>query len=128
MKTIRYCNDPFEAQVIRGRLEDAGIPACVVNENINTVLPLWVIRQEIYRTITIVGSVVANLSAERRNDIPEKALSLQSNCERNLFGRPGATGFDSRQSLIVSTPSFVRWLVNLNARTTNGDNSYALAA
>lgn len=39
MKTIRYCNDPFEAQVIRARLENEGIPACVINENINTMLP-----------------------------------------------------------------------------------------
>jgi len=40
----------------------------------------------------------------------------------------GVPGFDSRQSLIVSTPSAVRQLVNIDARTTNGNNSYALAA
>ena len=40
----------------------------------------------------------------------------------------GTTGFDSRQSLIVSTPSVVRRLVKENVQTTNGNNSYALAA
>ncbi len=40
----------------------------------------------------------------------------------------GLTGFDSRQSLIVSMPSVVRELVNINFQTTNGNNSYALAA
>ena len=40
----------------------------------------------------------------------------------------GATGFDSLQSLIVSTSSIVWWLVNINTQTTNGNNSYALAA
>ncbi len=89
---------------------------------------LRVVRSEICRTVIIAAGAVTNLNPAGDNDIREKSLSLQSNCERNLFGRPGATGFDSRQSLIVSTPSFVWWLVNLNARTTNGDNSYALAA
>ena len=42
--------------------------------------------------------------------------------------RAGATGFDSLQSLIVSTPSIVWGLVNRNTQTTNGNNSYALAA
>ena len=40
----------------------------------------------------------------------------------------GTTGFDSRQSLTVSTPSVVRRLVKMNVHTTNGNNSYALAA
>jgi len=40
----------------------------------------------------------------------------------------GTTGFDSRQSLIVSTPSVVRRLVKVNVRQSNGNNSYALAA
>ena len=44
------------------------------------------------------------------------------------LARTGVTGFDSRQSLIVSTSSIVWWLVNINTRTTNGNNSYALAA
>ena len=43
---------------------------------------------------------------------------------RNL----GVPGFDSRQSLIVSTPSAVWRLVNPDARQLNGNNSYALAA
>lgn len=43
-------------------------------------------------------------------------------------GDQGLTGFDSRQSLMVSTPSVVWALVKLNARITNGNNSYALAA
>ena len=40
----------------------------------------------------------------------------------------GMTGFDILQDLIVSTPSFVWGLVNRNTQTTNGNNSYALAA
>lgn len=40
----------------------------------------------------------------------------------------GMTGFDSRQSLIVSTSSIVWELVNINTQNSNGDNSYALAA
>ena len=44
---------------------------------------------------------------------------------REILGVPG---FDSRQSLIVSTPSAVWRLVNPDARFTNGNNSYALAA
>lgn len=40
----------------------------------------------------------------------------------------GVTGFDSRQSLIVSTSSIVWWLVNINTQLSNGNNSYALAA
>ncbi len=42
--------------------------------------------------------------------------------------RTGATGFDSLQNLIVSTSSIVWGLVNRNTQTTNGNNSYALAA
>ena len=42
--------------------------------------------------------------------------------------RLGVPGFDSRQSLMVSTPSAVWRLVNPDARTINGNNSYALAA
>lgn len=42
--------------------------------------------------------------------------------------KTGVPGFDSRQSLIVSTPSAVWRLVNPDARFTNGNNSYALAA
>ena len=40
----------------------------------------------------------------------------------------GVPGFDSRQSLIVSTPSAVWRLVNPDAQNSNGNNSYALAA
>ena len=40
----------------------------------------------------------------------------------------GLTGFDSRQSLSVSTPSAVWRLVNPDAQHSNGNNSYALAA
>jgi len=42
--------------------------------------------------------------------------------------RTGATGFDSLQSRFVSTSSIVWGLVNRNTQTTNGNNSYALAA
>lgn len=42
--------------------------------------------------------------------------------------KKGVTGFDSRQSLIVSTSRIVWSLVNRNTQTTNGNNSYALAA
>jgi len=44
---------------------------------------------------------------------------------REILGVPG---FDSRQSLIVSTPSAVWRLVNPDAQDSNGNNSYALAA
>ena len=54
-------------------------------------------------------------------------LSLQCFHE-TLFRKTGVPGFDSRQSLIVSTPSAVWRLVNPDARFTNGNNSYALAA
>lgn len=47
---------------------------------------------------------------------------------RLCFAKQGVPGFDSRQSLIVSTPSAVWRLVNPDARFTNGNNSYALAA
>ena len=48
--------------------------------------------------------------------------------EDGARGDQGLTGFDSRQSLMVSTPSVVWALVKLNARITHGNNSYALAA
>ena len=44
---------------------------------------------------------------------------------REILGVPG---FDSRQSLIVSTPSAVWRLVNPDAQDSNGNTSYALAA
>ena len=44
---------------------------------------------------------------------------------REILGVPG---FDSRQSLIVSTPSAVWRLVNPDTQDSNGNNSYALAA
>ena len=40
----------------------------------------------------------------------------------------GVPGFDSRQSLIVSTSSAVWRLVNPDAQKSIGNNSYALAA
>ena len=52
------------------------------------------------------------------------ALTNSARCARET----GLTGFDSRQSLEVSTPSSVWRLVNPDAQTTNGNNSYALAA
>ena len=45
--------------------------------------------------------------------------------DKPIYARPG---FDSRQSLIVSTPSAVWRLVNPDAQDSNGNNSYALAA
>lgn len=54
------------------------------------------------------------------------ALSLRHlSCEGSILG---LTGFDSRQSLTVSTSSAGWRLVNPDAQTTNGNNSYALAA
>lgn len=47
---------------------------------------------------------------------------------RAAAAQKGVTGFDSRQSLIVSTSRIVWALVNRNTQTTNGNNSYALAA
>lgn len=64
----------------------------------------------------------------RRVDIWKKVLFLHCFHEalpREILGVPG---FDSRQSLIVSTPSAVWRLVNPDAQDSNGNNSYALAA
>lgn len=38
MKTVKYCDD-FEAQVIKGRLENEGIQAFVINELTPSMLP-----------------------------------------------------------------------------------------
>ncbi len=40
MKTVRYYDTPFEAEVARGMLESEGIAAIVQNENMGSVLPL----------------------------------------------------------------------------------------
>lgn len=41
MKTIsiKSCRDPFEANVLKGRLENEGIPCFLTNENLTTLLP-----------------------------------------------------------------------------------------
>ncbi len=69
-------------------------------------------------------------SLKKPSEFAKKALSLQRSQAgfAPLFRLSGVPGFDSRQSLIVSTPSAVRQLVNPDAQKSNGDNSYALAA
>lgn len=39
MKIVGIYPDPFEASLARGRLEEAGIEACLLNEYINSVVP-----------------------------------------------------------------------------------------
>lgn len=75
MKTIRYCNDPFEAQVIRGRLEDAGIPACVINENINTVLP-YVTAMPDMRVQVVVAEADVERALSLLSESGEKEVAL----------------------------------------------------
>ena len=81
MKTIRYCNDPFEAQVIRGRLENEGIPACVINEHINTVLPYATAMSDM-RVQVVVNEVDVEraLSLLSEGDGMETALPVCPQC------------------------------------------------
>lgn len=39
MKTVKYCDDLFQAELIKGRLENEGIRAEVINQHVNIVLP-----------------------------------------------------------------------------------------
>jgi hypothetical protein len=43
MKTIKLmnCNDSFEANLIKAKLEDAGIPCFLTNENFSSLYPLF---------------------------------------------------------------------------------------
>ena len=54
------------------------------------------------------------------------ALDLRQS--RSVIKAMGVPGFDSRQSLMVSTSSAVWRLVNPDAQQSIGNNSYALAA
>ena len=54
------------------------------------------------------------------------ALDLRQS--RSVIKAMGVPGFDSRQSLIVSTSSAVWRLVNPDAQKLVGNNNYALAA
>lgn len=81
MKTIRYCNDPFEAQVIRGRLEDAGILACVINENINTVLPYATAMPDMCVQVVVAEADVERaLSLLAENDGKEATVPVCPRC------------------------------------------------
>lgn len=35
---MKYCDDPFSANLIKGKLESEAIEACVLNENTNSIL------------------------------------------------------------------------------------------
>lgn len=39
MKTVKVCDDSFQAYVVRERLEGEGIPATVLNENASRLIP-----------------------------------------------------------------------------------------
>lgn len=43
MKIIKLmsCNDSFEANLIKARLEDAGIPCFLTNENFSSLYPMF---------------------------------------------------------------------------------------
>ncbi len=64
----------------------------------------------------------------KKSFIPKKALNLQQFHENFPCRNLGVPGFDSRQSLIVSTSSAVWRLVNPDAQISNGNNRLALAA
>lgn len=40
MKPIKECHNAFEAHVVKQRLENEGIPACILNENASRLIPV----------------------------------------------------------------------------------------
>lgn len=98
MKILRYYNSAFEAEVVRGRLENEGIRAFVQNTNIMDVLPylqnttsypyVEVAEEDFTRAVAILGEMpedVKNLKCPECGSKDYKFTFHRKDKELNRF-------------------------------------------
>lgn len=107
MKEVYVGCNQFEAQLIKGRLEDAGIEACLLNEYLDNILPyasgITSLRLRVVVADEQYDSAIEVLGVEREDSLLHKCPCCGS--EGIVYGLKGPTRFGKIFLAIISALS-----------------------
>ncbi|MDE5944120.1 MAG: DUF2007 domain-containing protein [Rikenella sp.] len=110
MKIIGIYSDCFQASLIKGRLEQAGIEACLLNEHANNLIPYSSAIEEMQVRVAVAdedyeaaAAVVNEIRNEAESSETDRRRCPFCGSERVVFGLKGPSRWKKISATILAT-------------------------